>query len=155
MVDVFRSRDKAVRILLTGLLGLVALSMVTYLIPGSGSGYSGSADQNVVAQIGKDQLTAPEVSRAVQNMSRGRQMPAELLAMYVPQMVQQLISDRAMAYEAQRLGLEVSDSDTATAVRQQLPPQLFKNGQIDTATYQALLAQSGMTVAGFESRFPS
>ena len=151
MFDLFRSRDKAVRILLTGLLGLVALSMVTYLIPGSGAGYGGSTDQNVVAQIGKDQLTAQEVSRAVQNMSRGRQMPPELLAMYVPQMVQQLISDRAMAYEAQRLGLEVSDSDTATAVRQQLPPQLFKDGQIDTATYQALLAQSGMTVAAFES----
>jgi peptidyl-prolyl cis-trans isomerase D len=151
MFDLFRSRDKAVRILLTGLLGLVALSMVTYLIPGSGAGYGGSTDQNVVAQIGKEPLTAQEVSRAVQNMSRGRQMPAELLAMYVPQMVEQLISDRAMAYEAKRLGLEVSDSDTATAIRQQLPPQLFKDGQIDTATYQAMLAQAGMTVAGFES----
>jgi parvulin-like peptidyl-prolyl isomerase len=116
MFDLFRSRDKAVRILLTGLLGLVALSMVTYLIPGSGAGYGGSTDQNVVAQIGKEPLTAQEVSRAVQNMSRGRQMPAELLAMYVPQMVEQLISDRAMAYEAKRLGLEVSDSDTATAI---------------------------------------
>lgn len=151
MFDLFRSRDKAVRILLTGLLLLVALSMVTYLIPGAGSGYGGSTDQNVVAQIGKEQLTATEVSRAVQNMSRGRQMPAELLALYVPQIVQQLISDRTMVYEAKRLGLEVSDSDTAAAIRQQLPPQLFKDGQIDTATYEALLAQSGMTVAGFES----
>ncbi len=151
MFDLFRSRDKAVRLLLTGLLVLVALSMVTYLIPGSGAGFGGSTDQNVVAQIGKDQLTSQEVSRAVQNMSRGRQMPPELLALYVPQMVQQLISDRAMVYEAKRLGLEVSDSDTAAAIRQQLPPQLFKDGQIDTATYQALLAQSGMTVAGFES----
>jgi peptidyl-prolyl cis-trans isomerase D len=84
-------------------------------------------------------------------MSRGRQMPAELMALYVPQMVQQMIADRAMAYEAQRLGLEVSDTATSNAIRQQLPPQLFKDGQIDTATYQALLAQQGMTVAGFES----
>jgi len=151
MFDLFRSRDKAVRAMLTGLLVLVALSMVTYLIPGSGGGYGGSTDQNVVAQVGKEQLTAQEVSRAVQNMSRGRQMPAELLALYVPQMVQQLIVDRAMVYEAKRLGLEVSDSDTAAAIRSQLPPQLFKDGQIDTATYQALLSQSGMTVAGFES----
>src|SRR5579884_1491113 len=151
MFDLFRSRDKAVRLLLTGLLVLVALSMVTYLIPGSGSGYAGSSGQNVVAQVGKEELTAQEVSRAINNMSRGRQMPAELLALYVPQMVQQLINDRALVYEAKRLGLEVSDNDTAAAIRQQLPPQLFKDGQIDTATYQALLAQSGMTVAGFES----
>jgi peptidyl-prolyl cis-trans isomerase D len=151
MFDLFRSRDKAVRWLLTGLLVLVALSMVTYLIPGSGAGYGGSTDQNVVAQIGKDQLTAQEVSRAVQNMSRGRQMPPELMALYVPQMVQQMVADHAMAYEAQRLGLQVSETATSNAIRQQLPPQLFKDGQIDTATYQALLAQQGMTVAGFES----
>ncbi len=151
MFDLFRSRDKAVRAMLTGLLLLVALSMVTYLIPNSGTGYDGSADQSVVATIGKDQLTAMQVSTAIQNMSRGRQMPPELLAFYVPQMVNQMIDDRAMAYEAQRLGLQVSDADTATAIRAQLPPQLFKDGQIDTASYQAMLAQAGMTVSAFES----
>lgn len=151
MFDLFRSRDKAVRLMLTGLLVLVALSMVTYLIPSSGAGYGGGADQTVVAQVGKDKITTLDVSRAVENMSRGRQMPPELLAFYVPQMVNQMIDDHAMAYEANRLGLQVSDTDTANAIRAQLPPQLFKDGQIDTATYQAMLAQSGMTVSAFES----
>ena len=75
MFDLFRSRDKAVRALLTGMLVLVALSMVTYLIPGSGAGYgSNNTDQSVVAQIGKDEVTSQDVSRAIQNMTRSRQI---------------------------------------------------------------------------------
>src|SRR5439155_20351864 len=98
MFNLFRSRDKAVRALLTGLLVLVALSMVTYLIPGSGGGYGGpGADSTVVAKIGKNEVTSQEVSKAIQNMTRNRQLPPELLAIYVPQIVQQLISERVMA----------------------------------------------------------
>src|SRR5271165_4644419 len=99
MFDLFRSRDKVVRILLGGLLGVVGLSMVTYLIPGSGAtGSDSNADTSVVASLGKDTLTAQEVSKAVSNMTRSRQLPEELLSIYVPQIVQQMISERAMAY---------------------------------------------------------
>ena len=63
MFNLFRSRDKSVRILLGVLLGLVALSMVTYLIP-SGPGTGGPAgDTTVVAKVGSETVTAQEVSR--------------------------------------------------------------------------------------------
>src|SRR5271170_490664 len=104
MFDLFRSRDKAVRITLSVLLGLVGLSMVTYLIPTTGTDTGNPADRTVVASVGKDELTTQQVSRIIQNMTRNRQLPSELLTIYVPQIVQQMITDRALAYEGNRLG---------------------------------------------------
>ncbi len=147
MFDLFRSRDKAVRITLTVLLGLVGLSMVTYLIPTSGTGFTSTADRTVVATIGKDDLTSQEVSKMIQNMTQNRQLPPELLSIYVPQIVQQLISDRAMAYEANRLGIRVSSDETDNAIMDSLPAELVKNGKVDAATLNAVLQQEGVTMA--------
>jgi peptidyl-prolyl cis-trans isomerase D len=146
MFDLFRSRDKAVRITLTVLLGLVALSMVTYLIPTTGNDVGGTTDRTVVASVGKQDLTTQEVSKVVQGMMQNRQMPRELAAIYVPQMIQQMISDRAMAYEANRLGIRVSADETENAIMDSLPPQIVKDGKVDSATLNAVLQQQGLTM---------
>jgi peptidyl-prolyl cis-trans isomerase D len=151
MFNLFRSRDKVVRIMLTGLLGVVALSMVTYLIPGSGMDPGTTSDSSVLATIGKDQITSQEVSKTVQNMTSSRQLPPALLAIYVPQIVQQMISERAMAYEANRLGISVTPDETENAIMDSLPAQLVKDGKVDSATLAAVLQQQGMTMAGLKS----
>src|SRR5690349_23629790 len=89
MFDLFRSRDKAVRILLGALLVLVALSMLTYLIPSYNSGTT--SGDFVVADVGKEQITINEVQRLVQNTVRGRQLPSEVLPNFIPQMIDNLI----------------------------------------------------------------
>jgi len=153
MFDLFRSRDKAVRALLTVLLGLVALSMVTYLIPGSGSGYGSGAtdDKTVVAQVGKEEITAQEVNKAIQNMTRSRQLPPDLLSIYVPQIVNQMINERVMAYEALRIGIRAGDEETDTAIIDSLPQQLVKDGKVDSGSLNALLQAEGMTLADLKT----
>ena len=79
MFNLFRSRDKSVRILLGVLLGLVALSMITYLIP-SGPDTGAATDPSVVATVGSESITAQDVNRTIQNMTRNRQLPPELLS---------------------------------------------------------------------------
>jgi peptidyl-prolyl cis-trans isomerase D len=74
-------------------------------------------------------------------------MPPELLSIYVPQMVNQLIDERMMVYEADRLGLKVSAEDVDSAIIDQMPPQLIKDGKIDGDTLNAMLQQDGMTMA--------
>lgn len=148
MFDLFRSREKSVRILLGVLLGLVALSMLVYLIPG-GPGSGGISSQNIVAQIGGDKITTTDVQRAIQNVTRGQtNLPKGLLAMYIPTIVNQLVEEKALAYKARELGLNISDQELSETIQAEVGPAL--GGKFDMAIYQQALAQQGMTVPDFE-----
>ncbi len=101
MFDLFRSRAKAVRYLLGALLMLVAISMVITLIPGFGTNVS-SNDQ-IVAEVGKEPITVLEVQQSIQAQMRGRNLPAEMAAAFVPQYIDQLVTENALAYQAERI----------------------------------------------------
>src|SRR6516225_8965364 len=126
MFDLFRSRDKVVKIFLGALLLLVALSMLTYLIPTYDT-VTADASSQVVAQVGKASISSLDVQKLVQNSLRARQLPPEILPNLIPQMVQDLITQHALAYEAQRLGIEVTDADVSETIRQTIPA-LFPQG---------------------------
>ena len=93
MFDLFRSRAKAVRYVLGAVLMMVALSMVVTLIPGFGSG-GGDRDDQIVAEVGKEVLSARDVQVRVQNVLRGGQVPNSMLAVYVPQIIDEEITAR-------------------------------------------------------------
>ncbi len=149
MFDLFRSRAKAVRYLLGALLIVVAISMVVTLIPGFvGAGYG---SENVIAEIGDEALTTREVQANIQQQLRNKAFSREMAGMYVPLIINQMIADRAVAYQAERLGFEVTDADVAQAVRS-LIPDLYQNGQfVGQAAYSRYLQQMNLTIPEFES----
>jgi len=147
MFDLFRSRQKAVRILLSVLLGMVALSMLVYLIPGAGAP-TGNRNDQVVAEIGKQVLTVQDVEQDIQRAMRGRQLPPDLVQAVIPQRIQELTAERALAYEAQRLGFEISDKDLADNIRS-IAPQI---ASLTPQQYREYVEQQiGQTVQQFES----
>jgi len=149
MFDLFRSRDKAVRIGLGALLVLVALSMLTYLIPS----YSTGADPTdvVVAEVGSDTISLPDVQRLIQNTVRGRQLPPEILPNFIPQIIDNVITEHALAYEAARLGFQVTDAELADAIRQNIPT-LFPDGKfVGRDMYAGFLAQQNLSIEEFEA----
>ena len=146
MFDLFRSRDKAMRYFLGVLLGLVALSMVITLIPG----FDGMtrADEQTVAEVGGEPISITEVQSTLAATLRERKVPPEMMQFYVPQYIDQMITERALAYEAHRLGFRVTEEETANAIRSMLS-QLFQGG-FNREAYARFLQQQGMTIPQFE-----
>ncbi len=149
MFDLFRSRAKAVRYLLGALLMLVALSMVVTLIPGFGA--PSASDDNVVAEIGNYTLTAQEINRRIEAAMRNQSIPREMMAFYVPQVIDGLVTNYAMVEKAQQLGMRVSEQDMADAIRV-IMPDLFPGGQFaGKQAYEARLRQQNTTIPEFEA----
>lgn len=149
MFDLFRSRAKAVRYLLGALLMLVAISMVVTLIPGFGTNVR--SDDQIVAEVGKEPITVMEVQQAIQSQLRGRNLPREMAAAFVPQFIDQLVTENALAYQAARMGFQVTETDLARTI-ESIFPQLFENGKfVGRQVYAAYLAQQNLNIDQFES----
>ncbi|HVW11592.1 MAG TPA: peptidyl-prolyl cis-trans isomerase [Bryobacteraceae bacterium] len=146
MFDLFRSRDKMVRGFLMVLLGLVALSMVTYLIPNSGmTGTTG--DTAVVAQIGSDKLTDQDITQTIRHLTQNRQIPPELLSIYAPQVIQQAINERILVWKANKMGMKVTPEEAENAIIDSLPPTAVKDGKVDSALLAQVLQSQNTTLA--------
>ena len=146
MFDLFRSRQKAVRYMLIGLLSVVALSMVTYLIPGFGAPAKSTENDGVLAEIGSTKVTAQDVVTAIQPLVQRGQLPPEYIDIYVPQIVDEMVQQRAIAYEFGRLGLTISDEEVLAGLQQEAP-QYFKDGVlISKDEYEQKVAAQGMTL---------
>jgi peptidyl-prolyl cis-trans isomerase D len=144
MFDLFRSSDKVKKYILGGLLTLVALSMVTYLVPNYSTGAT-TSDNPVLAEIGGHKITTLEAQQLFQKYSNGR-IPPDLLEIYLPQFVEQMVSERAALYEASRLGITATDDEALASIVASYP-QFFPNGSLaNKDQFEAALAQQGITL---------
>jgi peptidyl-prolyl cis-trans isomerase D len=144
MFDLFRSPDKVKKYILGGLLTVVALSMVTYLIPNYNLGTTTTSNA-VLAEVGGQKITALEAQQLFEKTSAGR-IPADLMEVYLPQFVEQMISQRAALYEASRLGITASDDEALAGLVANFP-QFFPNGTLASKDqFEAALAQQGITL---------
>ena len=146
MFDLFRTRQKAVRLLLGAVLVAVSAAMVITLIPGFGSNTGDSGNDPVVAQIGNQKLTVSEVTRNAQRFMRSSQIPPDLIPAYLPQLLDSMIQQRAVVYQFQQLGLTATDEEVLAGMEAQFA-QFFQNGQLVARDQLvAMLAQNDMTL---------
>ena len=149
MFNLFRSGAKFTKYLLGGLLLIVAASMVTYLIPNTGlTASSDNGVDNVLAEVGGTTVTADQAKATITRLVASGQLPRDSVDVYLPQLIDQMIQDRAATYAFAKMGLTVSD-DEVLAGLMQVYPQFFKDGKLVSSDQleQAMLSQQGMTLA--------
>ncbi len=150
MFNLFRSGAKFTKYMLGGLLLIVAASMVTYLIPNTGlTTASSSTGDNVLAEVGNSTITADDAKAAAERLVTGGQLPKDAVEVYLPQLVDQMVQDRAATYAFEKLGLTVTDEEVLTGLMSVFP-QFFKDGKLAAPDQleAALQSQQGLTLAG-------
>ncbi len=119
MLDAIREKKTGVKIMLGLVIGVLSAGMLLYLVPGPTGDEITSAD--VVAQVGDQTITTTDVQTQLNRIARNGQIPATLLPLYAQQVLEQLLFQKSLNYEAQRLGLRVTDDEHAERLRQLVP----------------------------------
>jgi peptidyl-prolyl cis-trans isomerase D len=148
--DALREKKIGVRILLGVVVGVLGIGMLLYLVPGQTGTEITAAD--VVAQVGDQTITIADVRDRLNRISRNGQIPSSMLPLYAQQVLQQLIFERSLTLEADRLGMRVTDEEHAQRLRELIPTAYSGDTFIGMDRYAAeVQTRFQMGVPEFES----
>ena len=149
MWDALRQKNLGVRILLGVVLGVLCLGMLLYLVP---QGTTDLAGADNVADVGGQPISVADVQEQLGRISRNGQIPPTLLPLYTQQVVDQLIFEKSLALEADRLGIRVTDQEHADFLRKLVPTAFAGDTFVGMDRYsQEVQMRFQMTVPQFES----
>ena len=137
------------------LLGAVVLAlsggMLLYLVPTNPGNTSSSSSTDAVATIGDQTITVNDIRQQLNQIRQRTQVPPMLEPYYEQQILQQQLLEKEIAYEAGRLGIQVSNDEVADRIHQILPAAFNGDVPIATDQYAALVeSRTQMTVTQFE-----
>jgi len=149
MAGVFENQKTGMRILFGVLIALIAASMLLYLVPQGTNTTEGATD--VLAKVGDQTVTMGEVRQQMDEIRRRTQIPPMLEALYAKNILNQLIFQKEVEYEAKRLGVTVSDQERADRIKQYVPTAFNGDTFVGMDAYaQQVQARFQLTVPVFE-----
>ena len=147
------------KVVLGGLLVVICAAMVIVLVPGGilgdAFGFQSDLGKNVLAKVGSEEISVTEVQQQARTMGRQqfpRGLPYAIMPFLIQRAADNLITQRAMLVEAQRLGLSVSNAELQDELQHgQFASELFPNGTfIGDQAYDDFVSQFNMSVPQFE-----
>lgn len=132
------------------ILGLIIVSMVVTLIPGLMSGTVGGSPDAVASLDGHD-ITVTDFQREFNEVTRNQAVPEMMRGIYARQILDQMIFQRALEYEAGRLGIQVTPDEQTDQLKQILPAAWVGGVWQKDRYVDEIQTRMGMTVEQFES----
>src|SRR5208282_5487194 len=134
-------------------LGVVVLAlsggMLLYLVP-SGPGDT-TTSTDAVAKVGDQTITVAEIRQQLNQIKQTNQVPPMLEPYYAKRILQQLMLQKEMDYEARQLGIKVSNDEIADRIKLILPAAFNGDSPIAPDQYASLVqSRTQMTVQKFE-----
>lgn len=93
--------------------------MLLYLVPQTPG--TGEAATDTVAKVGDQTVTLGEIRQQLAQIEQRNQVPKPLESLYARQILNQLVFEKELEFEAKRLGITVSDQERADRIKQYLP----------------------------------
>src|ERR1700675_1671342 len=148
MAGAWENRQILVRVFIGIFIGMIAISMLLYLVPQGPSTDAESSD--VVAKVGDQTVTLNEVKQQLSDIERRNQVPKALESFYARQILTQLMYAKEIQYEANRLGITVTSEEIADRVKQILPTAFNGESPVSMDQYAQQVQRFNMTVPVFE-----
>jgi peptidyl-prolyl cis-trans isomerase D len=146
------SRKTGYRILLGAVVLVLGGSMLLYLVPSTpGTGEAASTD--TVAKVGNETVSTAEVRQRLSEIEQRNPSPQfrMLAPYYASQILNQLVFEKEIEYEANRLGIHVSNDEVADRIRLILPAAYNGDTFVGKDQYAALVQNAAhMAVPVFE-----
>jgi peptidyl-prolyl cis-trans isomerase D len=120
-------RNRWIKISMTVILVLICVSMVITLIPGLFGGPAVGTNADSVAVVGGTQITTTDVLQKLNQMTETQQVPEMLRGYYTQEVLNNLVFEAALNYEAERLAVQVTPEEERQRIEQILPND-FSNG---------------------------
>jgi len=148
MAGAWENKQILVRVFIGIFIGMIAISMLLYLVPQGPSTDTESSD--VVAKVGDQTVTLAEVKQQLSDIERRNQVPKALESFYARQILTQLMYAKEIQYEANRLGITVTNEEIADRVKQILPTAFNGDNPVSMDQYAQQVQRFNMTVPVFE-----
>src|SRR5690242_7876083 len=142
---------------LTAILVVICIAMAWYLVPTfTGQGMGITNTNTAVATVAGEEVTPEAVRKEAQRQleqqfPKGGAQARALLPFFASRAAQNLIQQKVMLVEANRLGLRATDEDVRDFLQQQLGSELFPGGKfVGEAAYEDFASARGFSVVQLE-----
>jgi peptidyl-prolyl cis-trans isomerase D len=144
-------RNRWIKISMGIILVLICVSMVITLIPGLFSGAAdNTANPQAAAVVGGQTVSVVDVQQRLDQMSRGQNIPEMMRGLYAREVLNQMIFQSAMDYEAERLNMQVTPEQERQRIEQILPTAFSNGVWLKDQYVNQVETRLGMSVPQFE-----